>query len=170
MAHATQDGYLAKVIMAFGAITLMLAAWSVLWNTEGHKIAQTLVSPTSATSVLGESTTATPYAVKVNHVQTSIDQASAAKRVTVSLRLENTSNTILQIAPGMQMYLVTDAGTAYNMTTQYLPPGQVIGGPLAPANTENLAIDFLIPASQAAERFILQLDASTTPTVIPIGD
>lgn len=87
------------------------------------------------------------------------------KRVTVNLIVKNNAKDILQVSPGLQMFLRTSSGKTYNMTAKYLEANTTIGGPLKTDKSMSLAVDYDIPEEEKPETFIYQPDA-----VIPVKE
>jgi len=88
------------------------------------------------------------------------------KRITVYLNLENDSDSVLQVSPGLQMQLADQANKLYSVTANYLVANEVIGGPLVSKTSTHLAIDFDIPQYAIPTQLIYQPDGSVPQTRI----
>ncbi len=119
--------------------------------------------------VLGETYEAKGYTIAINRIQSyPVDETSADKRIQVEIALTNTSDSTLQLSPGLQMYLQDSKGMAYPVTARYLGEGEAVGGPVGPGATTNVTVDFDLPPSASPASFIYQSDISSEQQVIKL--
>lgn len=118
----------------------------------------------SSRAMKGENGMYSVSVVGVNIANDSKDMPT--KRTTISVKLQNLDNELLQVSPGLQMFVKTNTGNVYNMTAQYLPKDASIGGPLESNQTMQLAVDYDIPTAETAQTFIFQPNSSTPETEI----
>lgn len=95
-----------------------------------------------------------------------IASSPSLSKVTVDITVSNTSAGLMQISPGLQMYLNTNTGTSYPFTAEYLPAGTTIGGPLASKNIMTLGVDYKIPISETPNSLTFHPDGSTKPLTV----
>lgn len=115
----------------------------------------------SLTNVLGLTASNNYYDLEVSGVSVGpVNQVSSTKRATVTLTLGNNSNEILQVSPGLQMFLVGSDGKIYPMTARYLAAGTSLGGPLASNGSMTINVDYDIPANVSPKTFTYQPDSS----------
>ncbi len=123
----------------------------------------------SQTTAANRTARTAAYALTIKDVtQAPTDSVSGLKRVTVALNIDNLTSDIIQISPGLQMFLRTSTGQQYNLTAKYLAPGIDIGGPVAAGAQTSLNVDFDLPASSTPTTFIYQPDAGSTPSQIKL--
>lgn len=142
----------AFIIIAIIFAVLFIAA-NIVISQKNH------VTP--LTGVLGLSANNNYYNLQVTHIAVATaDSSAASKRATVTTSLTNNGSQILQVSPGLQMFLVTDTGSIYNMTAKYLAPGTALGGPLAINGSMTINVDFDIPFNETPKTFTYQPDSS----------
>lgn len=90
-----------------------------------------------------------------------LDDAVDMKRVTASVKISNKTRSEVQISPGMQIHLMTQAGTSYPMTAEFLSIGESIGGPIQPASGMIMDVDFIIHNFEKPKFCTFQLDSSS---------
>ena len=123
----------------------------------------------SPQGVLGDSVVAQLYNLQIIAANKgTVDTATQTYRYTVHLSIRNTSDEVLQISPGMQMHVADKNRSIYDVTSNYLPAGTIIGGPLGPEDTTILDIDYMLPADTKPETFIFQQDANTPATEVKL--
>jgi hypothetical protein len=151
-----------KAALMLGLIIVALSGTFVCANiiiNKKHQVA-------NLTDVLGSSSNSY-YDVKVLGHQTNASSGAdgtAFTRVTTQMGVTNKTNTTLQIAPGLQVFLTSNTGTIYPITARYLTPGVVLGGELAANSYMLLNLDFDIPQAEQPSTITFQLDLSK-PTV-----
>jgi hypothetical protein len=165
MRNKTQSGYSSSFLLVIGVLSAatFLAFISLSSGSSTHKA----VNHRDHTAVLSAHTGL--YQLNINKVITiSSDIKNKTKRVTTEVQLKNLSGSTLQISPGLQMFLVDQNGSRYNVTAKFLAPGVNIGGPLATNASRTQGIDFEIPTNSTPQKFIFQLDSSAAITSISL--
>jgi hypothetical protein len=127
------------------------------------------LSTNQKSGVLSASSEKAGYKISISGVKRGEKNIqSQTERTTISLAVQNLTSRVIQISPGLQMFLRDGTGAAYKVTTEYLSYGVVVGGPLSGGATTKLNIDFKMPVGSTAKQFIFQLDASNSPTVMEL--
>ena len=129
-----------------------------------NKIQTNKQHPASADAVT------TPYfSVKIDGVANyPINTVTQMHRVSVTVSITNSGGSVIQISPGLQMVLEDNTNINHPFTAEYLPPGQVIGGPLQPGQTWTEPVDFDLSSSQTPSTFIYSVDNYSTPVEITV--
>jgi hypothetical protein len=158
-----------KSKMPFLVLPLLIFVLFGLAFTNNHPSQSSVAKSQIGTKVLGANTSAPQYQLSVDKLITSIpDTASNTQRVTIKISIKNLSGKILQISPGLQMFIIDQNKTSYNATAKYLPFGLTVGGPLANSASRTQDIDFEIPKTSVPKQFIFQLDGSTPTTRVSL--
>lgn len=143
---------IALSVLVVGMTGLLVIANNVIITKKGGS---------ALTDVLGVTTRNDFYTVNVSAMRvTSPEQNISVKRATATVTVLNTSDEVLQIAPGLQMFLVSNAGTVYPMTARYLKPGVVLGGALAAKSSTTLNVDYDLPVNETPKTFTFQADSA----------
>ena len=148
----------------FGSIVLVILVVGILalLSNQSFSAKKTVTNPDYGTKVLGADTTSDKYKLKVNHFETlqASEAGSNQYRVRVNVSITNTSNGERQISPLLQMHILDQSGTPYDMTADY-QKDQIIGGPLSSVSTFNGDIDFNMPQTQKPQTFTFQLEENS---------
>lgn len=113
---------------------------------------------------LGGATHSPTIDLKVDSVKVyPANPVSQLERTTVTISIANSGQSVLQLAPGLQMQLIDNTGQSHPMTASYLPAGFIVGGPLQPGNSWTQQIDFNLSPAETPATFIYQPDGQPSP-------
>jgi len=142
---------------ALSVVAIAIAGLLVVAN--GVVTSKTSQKP--LTNVLGLTATNNFYNLEVSGVLVGpADAKTATRRATINITLHNTSNEVLQVSPGLQMFLVGSTGKVYSMTAKYLPAGSTIGGPIGSGGSATMSVDYDIAGTETPKTFTYQPDSS----------
>lgn len=145
----------AFIFMPFLAVTLFSVAFWPSSNSTPTPVAKI------GTKVLAATINTQGYQINVDRYTLTPDTVTQKLRITVKLSIKNTSGTVLQISPGLQMSIIDQNKTAFQATAKFLPFGTVVGGPVNPSTTNALTVDFEIPLKSTPKQFAFQKDGSS---------
>lgn len=151
-----------RMLLILGVAVVALGSTFVTANIIMSKKSQL----SNVTNVLGVATNQY-YDVSIdNAVLESVDKQNppTSKRYNVALSIKNKDSQVLQIIPGKQIFLTTNTGNTYLLTTKFLTPGMVMGGPVLSGGTSKLSLDFDIPTNETPKQLVFQADG-TKPVV-----
>lgn len=77
----------------------------------------------------------------------------------IVIELSNNRDSELLLSPGLSFLLKTSTGTAYPLTLQFQDQTTVLGGVIAPNQTVNLPLDFIVPTAQQVTSLLFQENA-----------
>ncbi len=145
-------------VVAVGIVGLFVAGNAAVMTRRGQD---------NATRVLGATIRNEDYAITLKGML--VGQANETKgteRITIQVVLTNTSSVLQQISPGLQMHLVSDTGTVYPITAEYVPADMSLGGPLEPQQSMDLSVDFNIPMNETPQTLTFQPDSAKQTATI----
>lgn len=162
-----------KNTSVFLAATLIVVSAVVIGNKQAGRLSNELVAVEAAQGrtidVLGESYEEEGYKLTFANIRAyTANEVTGKKRITADLTVLNTSQDVLEIAPGLQMFIKDQFGMLYAATANYLAPGEVIGGPLKPGHNQEVQVDFELPDSSMPNEFIFQKDQLAKVTAIKL--
>lgn len=117
--------------------------------------------------VLGLESTTQDYKLAISQRRFSAT-TNNAQRLSLRISLTNTGQQTLQIAPGLQMTVLTARGAHLPVTARYLQPDQIIGGPLPSGKTMLQDVDFDVPNGEQPVSLHFQLDAAAPITEVSL--
>lgn len=157
------------ILGAFVVFTLLVIAANKQAGRQVSLISQAPLANEGQKGVLGESYQAKGYVLTLGDVKSyPIDETTATVRTMTEVVITNNSDTVLQISPGLQMFIIDRDGGPHTVTARYLNVGVTIGGPIGPGETAHINADFDLPADLMANSFVFQKDAASEPTVVSL--
>jgi hypothetical protein len=143
------------------SVAMVAYVGSVMWHNS---------SAAPSTSPQTNSSVQLPAAGRSSCCRITVNQLGRnpadSQDVQVSVNVFNSGQSTVQISPGLQMLLQDKLGTSHSYTAEYLPPGQTVGGPLAPGENRTETLDFKLPVDAAPAAFIFQENAGANPAKI----
>jgi hypothetical protein len=151
-----------KHIVIIGSSLLVLALVATAsFNTIAHN------RNASITQVYGAYAKNSLVELQVaNWNESSSTSGSRSKRVSVATKLTNLQSSTLQVAPGLQFFVVDASGKAYAYTANYLPIDAFIGGPLLSNQTYTYTLDFDVPNNAQIQKLKFQTDSESQPVFV----
>lgn len=125
---------------------------------------------TASEQTLGTSTTPITnqnYTVSISDIRSAPASEANLTRWTATVSIYNPSVDILEISPLLQMHLVDESGTKYNMTAEF-NQDMVFGGPLASGDNYRQELDFNVPKGIKPVFFTFQLNQSSPVESFPL--
>jgi hypothetical protein len=143
------------------SVSMVAYVGSVLWHDSS---AEPSIPSTAKSSVhLPASGSTSCCRIVVSQLERN---PSDSQDVKLTVNLVNSTNSTIQISPGLQMLLQDTAGTSHSYTAEYLSPGQTVGGPLAAGENRTETLDFKLPVDATPAAFIFQQYAGSTTASI----
>lgn len=116
-------------------------------------------------SVLGISHQVSPdnsSSVPLEVTRKDVVPANGSQRVSVAVRVTNTTEAELLLSPGLQFWIEDASGNRYPYTAEYDDPTVASGGPVGAYQVSNLQLNFTVPMDSAPTELIFQQDASAS--------
>lgn len=119
----------------------------------------------TAPAVLSAQSSTSPFTVVTGSPTIQGTPVATTRRYSIPVTVTNIGNQLLQIAPGLQMFIADATGNMIPATAEYIDPALQIGGTVTPGGIQSQTIDFSMPADFHPTSFIFDYDAQNRTEV-----